>query len=243
MYSNIVVSCNHVLSSSLEDNLTSTAPATKAGFDGGSWVVSSFTERAFVRRQLKILLPTFCFPLSASDLLFQIFWWNVFTGMDWCWFGYQISAQKPFHGDLSLSGQKADVEIDRLICFENGPPFSLQSLPWSLRGLLTFSISAVFPMQCKHANIKWYLGNLLWSLNEVCNFDLGFKMKVSTMTRAETPVEVRGHWETTLKLYPRPHTLSGVHWDTCHSKTLFVEWHGLFHLLSSSCNLHYCMIV
>ena len=64
------------------------------------------------------------FPLSASDLLFQIFWWNVFTGMDWCWFGYQISAQKPFHGDLSSSGHKADVEIDRLIFFvKTDPPF------------------------------------------------------------------------------------------------------------------------
>ena len=169
MYSNIVVSCNHVLSSSLEDNLTSTAPATKAGFDRGSWVVSPFTERAFVRRQLKILLPTFCFRFAVPH-----FWWNVSTGMDWCWFRCQIPAQEPtckpqpFHGDLSSSGHKADVEIDRLIFFVKRTPLFFTKLALKPAGaidILNFSSLSNAMQTCKYQMVSWKsLVKFEWSL-------------------------------------------------------------------------------
>ena len=118
------------------------------------------------------------------------------------WFGCRISAQEPKKRTLLL--YKACLE-----------PV----------GLLSFSISAVFPMQCKHANgileisckWFWFLSIRKFSLVIMCselslqavpphlimllrslNLDLGFKMKASTTMPSETTLEVRGHRETRL---------------------------------------------
>ena len=137
---NIVVSCNHVLSSSVEDNLTSTAPAAKAGFDRGSWVVSEKTAED-----------------SSSHFLLRFavphFWWNVSTRMDW------LVRMPNFSPRANMQTAAFSWPFILLVWFcVKTNPFALQSLLGASRAIVILNFSSFSnAMQ----TCKWYIGNLV----------------------------------------------------------------------------------
>ena len=208
----------------------STAPegeksATKAGFDRGSWVVSEKTTEDSSS------------PLSAS-ICCSTFWWNVST--------------TSFSPRANMQTAAFSWRLILLWFCVKTNPFALQSLLGASRAIVILNFSSFSnAMQ----TCKWYIGSPLlmvlvlvhsriffgnWVFRAFLascatafdhalaklNIDLGFKMKVSSTTRADTTVEVRGHRETRLETWLDCFTCDQVYIGIYFRYTLlkYISW-------------------